>query len=186
LGHKKGFNNFKIIGDTTIIYLETRKGLIYEALIDTEDLNKIKDSGLRFNAVWKDKTRSYYVRATKYCGTINGKPKYEMIYLHHLIRPLPYPKNKFHVDHKNHNTLDNRKGNIEVKLRRDNYLNRKGANKNSKTGIRNVSYNKHKDTYIVQIQINGESTRMEEFNDPKEAEEYAIKMRQKYYGEKVK
>jgi len=48
------------------------------------------------------------------------------------------PKGK-QVDHWNHDTLDNRKGNLRIVTNRQNNENRNGAYKNSKSGIRGVS-----------------------------------------------
>ncbi|GMX64537.1 hypothetical protein Elgi_38060 [Paenibacillus elgii] len=177
---KKGFNRHKIEGDTTIIYLETKKGEVIEALIDTEDLEKVKATDYSFHATWKKGVGSYYVRTTIY-KRVDGKRKCGAIYLHHLIMPLPLTETVlYHVDHKNHNTLDNRKENLEIKLAKVNHVNRKKANKNNKSGYRNVSFTDN--NYIVQLQIDGKNTRLASFKDAQEAGEYAEAMREKYYG----
>lgn len=58
--------------------------------------------------------------------------------------------------HKSHNTLDNRKENLEESTWAENVQLRSRANKNSKTGVRNVSYIEDENSYWVQIMKHGE------------------------------
>lgn len=68
--------------------------------------------------------------------------------------------NDVKVDHiKQEETLDNRSSNLRVVESAKNSSNRKGANKNSKTGVRNVNYIERLDEYWVQIMKNGERFR---------------------------
>lgn len=60
------------------------------------------------------------------------------------------------VDHKKHNTLDNREFNLQIVPASKNSSNRNGANKNSKTGIRNVHWIESANEYWVQIMRKGE------------------------------
>jgi hypothetical protein len=56
------------------------------------------------------------------------------------------------VNHKSHNTLDNRESNLDVTTNQINCSDRLKANKNNKTtGIRNVNYIRSEDVYKVQI-----------------------------------
>jgi len=115
------FNDYEICGEVTVIFLENKKGLKLETLIDTEDLERIK--AMNFD---KD---SYYV-----------------------------------VDHKNQNKLDNRKENLRFIPQYNNLQNRKGANSNSSTGVRNVNLITRyggKQEYWVQICKNGERFKWE-------------------------
>ena len=61
--------------------------------------------------------------------------------------------------------------------------NRKGKNKNNKSGYRNVS--KSGNTWIVQLQVDGKNTILGRFSLEQldEAGKFAEEMRQKYYGE---
>lgn len=72
--------------------------------------------------------------------------------LHRII--LNCPKDKI-IDHINHNTLDNRRCNLRICTRAENNQNKKGANKNSSTGLRNVYYKKQNNKYFVKVCCGG-------------------------------
>ena len=59
------------------------------------------------------------------------------------------------VDHENHNGLDNRRDNLRVSQKHKNSSNRKGENKNSGTGIRNVNFGWEHKYYTVQFMKHG-------------------------------
>lgn len=61
---------------------------------------------------------------------------------------------KYVVHHKNKNTLDNRKYNLEIVPYIVNVQLRDGANENNNTGVRNVSYIERTNEYWVQITKN--------------------------------
>lgn len=94
---------------------------------------------------------SFYARAVYYEGEI-GHKKNKNIKLHQLILQMNNINAKGkHIDHINHNTLDNRKQNLRVTEVDNNSAHRKGANSNSKTGVRNVNYIEKLDEYWVQL-----------------------------------
>lgn len=179
---KKGFNKHKILGDTTVIYLEKRDGRIFETYIDTEDLEKVKAYDVSWNEAFYKKINSSYAQATKYLGMKDGKPKYKTLYLPKIVMDCP---DELKVDHKNHNGLDNRKQNLCIVTNQENLVNRRGANPNSKSGHRNVS--QQGKWWVVQIQIDGKNTIVGKFplNQLEEASEFAEEMRQKYYYDRI-
>ncbi len=146
-------NKYKIIDDKVIIYLETRDGQVFEAIIDVDDLDKVKQENLKWHVKYSETNSLYYCKATKYLGIINGKYKYKTIYLSQIILGF-YGRVKM-IDHKNHNPLDNRKDNLRLLNNKQNVTHRKGANKNTTTGVRNVSYSRLEGKYLVQLQIEG-------------------------------
>jgi hypothetical protein len=79
------------------------------------------------------------------------------------------------------NTLDNRKCNLRVVTKRSNTVNRKGANKNNKTGVRNVSYIESEGLYYVQFQIKGKNTLFGKFANLEDAKKCAEENREKVY-----
>lgn len=100
----------------------------------------------------------YYVATT-----INNKT----IYLHRLI--MKAPKGKV-VDHRNHDTMDNTRKNLKVVTQSINCLNRKGAAKHNKSsGIRGVSWHKHKGKWEACIHINRKKKFLGYFTDTTEA-----------------
>lgn len=170
-------NKYEVRGDITAIFLVNRKGEVYETIIDTDDLERVKEVNLSWHLEWDKKVGKYYCKASEYLGIIDGKPKYKTIRLHKFIVNFKGQ----HVDHLNHDTLDNRKTNLKDKSAQENLFNRSGANSNSTTGYRNVSYISKEDKYIVQLQINGKNKRFGKFDDVHEAGMFAEQMRNKYY-----
>lgn len=180
MANKKGFNEYKIIGDTAIIYLKKRDGRIYETYIDTEDLDMLKELDYSWNEKYIKSLNLHYAGATEYLGTINGKRKEKTHYLHKVIMNN---SSKSRIDHINHNTLDNRKSNLRLISVDKNAMNRKSKNKNNSTGYRNVSWSNNEQKFIVQLQVNGKNTQLGKFEDLQQAAIYAEVMRKKYYGE---
>ena len=99
------------------------------ARVDSSDLPLI--AGHKWYALWHPDTRSYYAS-----GNVNVGGKRTTIYMHRLITGAP---KGMKVDHENHDTLDNRRFNLRICTNQQNMENRRGANVNSKTGIRGVS-----------------------------------------------
>jgi hypothetical protein len=87
------------------------------------------------------------------------------------------------VHHKNGDPLDNRKSQLRVTSDSNNKRNRKGRNTNNISGYRNVSWSKTYKEWVVQLWVDGKNLLWRGFATPEEANDHAIKMRQKYYGE---
>lgn len=87
------------------------------------------------------------------------------------------------IDHIDHDTKNNKKSNLRKTEHQTNATNRRGRNKNNKSGYRNVS--KRDNQWVVQLQIEGKNTVLKKFplDQLDEAGEYAKKMREIYYGE---
>lgn len=172
-------NEYRVEGDLTYILLRNRKGEQYETVIDTIHLEKIKELKLSWHLKWEKNTKSYYCKATKYLGLVDGKPKYQTVHLHNVIKPLTKKGTVIH--HKNHDTLDNTDSNLEEIPNKKNVRDRRGANPNSKTGIRNVTLFNNK--YIVQLYINGRNTKIGSFDNLDDAAKCAEESRKIYYSE---
>jgi len=129
-------NRFKVCEEITIIHIQRKDGIKLEAKVDTEVYyNKLKDFNVSWYSVWDDDIQDYYVRCTLRTDIIkpNGKRQYKMLYLHRYIMDA---QTNDYVDHKNHKSLDNTRDNLKVTTDQGNVVNRKGANKNSGTGVR--------------------------------------------------
>jgi hypothetical protein len=115
----------------------------------------------------------------------NGKYKYKTLYMHRLIMNKNKDNNDedYHVDHKDHNTLDNRKRNLIYSNHMRNAKNRLGANRNTTSGERNVCWVSKKGVWRVQLQVNGKHTWFGDFNyeDLDLAKELARQKRSEYY-----
>lgn len=128
-------------------------------------------------------TNSYYAKATERYRDVDGKMKGRSVYLHKVVMKCDFENNEY-VNHKSHNTLDNRKQNLEVLSNKDNTTDRIKPNKNNTSGYRNVCWIEKQQVWRVQLQIDGRNTKLGDFlpNELHEAGEFARRMRIKYYG----
>jgi hypothetical protein len=174
---KTGLNNYILFGNIAIIEIKNRKGQLFYTIIDAKDIPKLEKLNYHW-CIWKDNsTNTYYVRSSIFLGKIDGKNKYDVLYLHKII----FGDNIGMIDHINNNSLDNRKSNLRKINNTNNLRNRKGINKSNKSGYRNVSKSGNK--WLVSLQIDGKQKRLKYFYDVDEAGNYAKEMRKKYYGE---
>jgi len=95
---------------------------------------------------------------------IDGKVK--TIYMHHEILTPPPGKE---VDHRNCNPLDNRRDNLRIATRGQNNMN-KGAQSNSVTGIKGVSFDKRTGKFHAKITVNGSQKFLGYFKTKEQAE----------------
>ncbi|OMF54823.1 hypothetical protein BK138_16230 [Paenibacillus rhizosphaerae] len=85
--------------------------------------------------------------------------------MHRLIMDVPEGKV---IDHININGLDNREINLRIVTQAENSQNKK-AQKNSKTGIRGVSWNKAAKKWQAQYAINRKKVKVGYFDDIEDA-----------------
>jgi hypothetical protein len=125
-------NKYEIRGDVTVIFVK-QKLVVYEFLIDTEDLVKVS----QFNTTWHRNTsldNFIYAMTKPQTNFVRSN-----VLMHRLI--MDCPDDKF-VDHINHDTLDNRKVNLRIVTKGENTRNLKGARSdNSSTGYRGITKN---------------------------------------------
>lgn len=178
----KGFNHYKICGDYVIIYIQNQKGNKFETYIDLEDLDKVKSLNKAINVGYRKNNNNYYASIQIYLGIINGKKKYKTLLLHRIVTDAADDDFVDHIEQLN--TLDNRKSNLRKTTNDKNLQNRKGANKNNKTGKRNIAYIESKNEYWVQHMKHGIRYKKIFLVDQfKEACDYAEKMRKELFGE---
>lgn len=172
-------NNFVINGDVAYIELNSKSGNTY-TIIDIDDLEKIKQIDGKWYASYYSDLKGYYVKVQIDNGIKNGKKKYTSIFLHRYITNAP---KGYLVDHKNHNTLDNRKFNLrEVKYSK-NGQNRISKNINNKSGYRNVFWNTGLQKWEVSLCRNYKRVYAGYFDDVDEAGRAAEEARRQYYGD---
>lgn len=102
----------------------------YKAIVDDEDYEKV--SQYKWYANIKNDYSTPYAYRKQW---ISEKKKYISIAMHRFVFGLV--TGYLDVDHRNGNTLDNRKENLRVATHQDNMRNRKV---NSKRGYKGVSY----------------------------------------------
>jgi len=130
---KSKTNKYDLSGDYGIGWTSNTNEEFY---FDLEDYNKIKDF------CWYSCKYKNYKRL---CSNYKNK----IIKFHNLV----YNNGKI-TDHKNRNTLDNRKENLRKATYLQNASNSSIA-KNNKSGVIGVHYNKRDDLWVSQIGING-------------------------------
>jgi len=182
MSSKKGFNKYEIRGKSTVMFFKNRKGQEFESLIDTDDLDRLIKLDWHWNIEWANygtDASKCYIRTSTYLGYKDGKPKYKTYKLHRVIMNAKFKET---IDHINHDTLDNRKGNLRVVEVKDNTKNRSHSNSNNTSGYRNVS--KIGKEWCVQLQIEGKNTCLKKFSLDQldQAGLYASEMRDIYYG----
>lgn len=134
-------NEYHIEGEITKIYLYDKAcNKIAEAIIDTEDLEKVK------HIKWKLSNSGYAMNTPKY--------KSSNIHMSRVILDT----NEF-VDHINHNTLDNRKCNLRIVTKSQNQMN---------SNYKGINHTKD-DKYYAYIKLNGKALNLGKYVFKEEA-----------------
>lgn len=178
----KGFNDYEIEGDLTRIFIINREGVQFICLVDTEDIEKIKEFCPTLAIRHAINNNSDYARTVKHYRTEDGKYYGRVYEVQRVIMDVQFD-NSVVVDHINHDTLDNRKENLRVAKRSENSKNRKSKNSNNTSGYRNVSWNSSINKWMVQLQIDGKNNCLGSFDNVHEAGKFAEEMREKLYKE---
>ena len=131
-------NPVKINGDTTTIYC-LQKDKVFECIIDTYNLNKVK-----LNRVWVVNNSKLSKRPRVVCDSSH-------IFIYKCLLDVP---DGYVIDHINRDTLDNRMSNLRAVTPGVNMLNKEKYN-NSKTGI----------TGIIELNGNYRINIARQFND---------------------
>jgi hypothetical protein len=117
----------------------------FRALVDQEDYERVSQHTW---GVLKNKKGHVYFQ------TMIRKPdgKQTTILLHRFLMNVTDPK--VIVDHKNHDYLDCRKGELRVCTKAENTQNQR-KHRNNTSGFKGVSWHKNAGKYQVQIRVNG-------------------------------
>jgi len=153
------------------------KGMV--AIVDDEDFERV--SAIKWQA---SKTRKEHYAIHSIGITLpSGKKTSKNIKMHRFIMGVTDPK--IQVDHRNWNTLDNRKENLRLVNNRQNQMSRKGYSTNT-SGFRGVSLDKRKRTnpWIAQIQDKNKKRKwIGSFATAEEAAKAFDKAAKEIYGE---
>lgn len=179
MGKMKGFNEFRIDGDIATIFIEKRDGTKVETIVDAEDIPRLRELNARWHVQWIDKLQNYYVLSSYWYGE-PGNRRMTTLILQRVILGVNGDR-RIHVDHINHNQLDNRKSNLRITTQSQNARNRRGPNRNNTSGYRNVAY--IDGMWCVQMYINGKNTYFGKYTDVHEAGKVAKQIRDRIYGE---
>ena len=155
-------NAHRIVDDVVYISVRGTHGVPLETKIDLADLPKVQGITQSITARWDRDTRSYYA---SFQVKKNGVAT--LYRLHRFILGTPFGAV---VDHKNHDTLDNRRENIRDCTNTVNQLNRARCNRNNRSsGIRGVSFDKQKRKWSAVVSIGGRRTRLGRFTSREDA-----------------
>lgn len=166
-------NNYWIYGGRIYIELIRKDGLRLAAIISKVDFEKVNSYPNTWYSYYEEKTESFYVVGTL---TVEGKKK--TIQMHRWIVNAP---EKMVVDHVNHNTLDNSRENLRVVSQRVNQQNRRGKQKNNKSGVRGVSWSKGMGKWRACIYKNKKQITVGHYDDISAAEIAIAKARSEHY-----
>ena len=126
-----------IIGDSKMKRIPLTQGQF--ALIDDEDYEELAK-------------HKWYAAENHYGGfRATREAANRTTYMHREILGIGYG-NKLQVDHRNHNTLDNRRANLRLCNNRDNSRNRK-SHKNSSSKYKGVTWCKRTRKWATQIKL---------------------------------
>ena len=142
-------------GYVEIIINSRRHGKII-TVIDEIDLLKAQQAGAWWIHYSED-INSYYVE-----GVVNGK--YTRLH-HHLLDVKQIDK---YVDHINHDTLDNRRSNLNVVTNAENQQNRR-LGKDNTSGHTGVSWRKDKKQWQARISVDKKEKHLGYFDDKEQA-----------------
>lgn len=112
---------------------------------------------------------------------INHNGKRTTMKLHRLIMGLNFGDERV-VDHLNHNGLDNRECNLEIKTNQENCMNMQISKRNT-SGVTGVNFRKDRQKWQARIHINGKNKKLGHFDTLEEATRVRKDAEKKYYGD---
>ena len=137
------------------------------ATLDSEDTLWANEQGSWYEV--PDGQTSYAVRFSK--GSSGQTLR------HYLHRELVSAAQGVHIDHINGDGLDCRRANLRVLSPSQNAQNRRGANKNSRSGIRGVRWHERDQRFISSFKLQGREIILGYFREREDAEAVVIAAR---------
>ena len=150
--------HYCIVEDCGVVTITRKSGERVDVLLDLDDLTRLVKLNVSIHAVYSAKIDSYYIKLKQ-----NGKN----VYLHRWV--MSVADRRVYVDHRNHNTMDNRKENLRLADNSANMHNRRGSQKNSKSGLLGVCWDASKRKWLSRIAVNGKEHFIGRFDDKYEA-----------------
>jgi hypothetical protein len=165
-------NAVRVEGQIAYITVACKKrGFVGEAMVDVTDLERVRR--LRWSLTWNGNT--YYVQTAVGWNDDEGHKRTTTLTLHRLITRAP---SRMKVDHRNHEGLDNRRANLRIVTNAQNMQNRKGAARDSASGVRGVFWYPRTGKWKAGLKVGGRQIHLSYFASLADAEVAAIAGRQ--------
>jgi hypothetical protein len=145
----------------------------YKALVDDEDYVRVTQFKWHASVDKRKDGTIKTVYAKRNVGKADGTRTTER--LHYFILGIAG------VDHEDHNGLNNQRHNLRPATGSENQHNR-GKNRNSTSGYKGVTWNKHEEKWQARIQANGRKIQLGYFTDLIDAKEAAEAGYLKHHG----
>jgi hypothetical protein len=158
-------NEYNTKGDITEIIIKSKHGT-YKCLIDTKNLNILKNYSWSIEGKPESKGRKSYISA-------NPRNK-KMIKIHRLITNCP---EGLEVDHIDGNPLNNLEANLRICTGKENKQNINKTNTKAKSKVRNVHWLKRDNKWRVTFVIEGKNKNFGYYKNLEEAIEKADQIR---------
>lgn len=167
---RKKFRPIIIEGDVAIIPLT--KG--QRAVIDAVDVPMVEP--YCWHAIWSPHGKCFYAAR----GTFNTHGRVSTLQMHRALLGVTDPKT--FVDHRNHDTLDNRRSNLRACTPSESNWNMRTPRR-STTGLKGVSRYGTQGKYRTYISVHGKVQWFYSFGTPEAAFEFRQKELSKLHGE---
>jgi hypothetical protein len=142
------------------------------AFVDDDDYEMV--SAYKWFAHWNRTGHSFYAYTNINVG--NGR---KTLAMHNLIVKTP---SNMQIDHINHDTLDNKRGNLRLCTKSQNMMNKKCYHNNT-SGYKGVHWNPQNSKWRAQIQFNKKKKHLGYYNTPQDAAMAYDCVASKMYGE---
>ena len=142
------------------------------ALVDDEDFEKVNQYK------WCASCTNGYCRASRSIRKTNGKWTRQLMYRYIIDVP-----EGMDIDHRNHNTLDNRKCNLRICTHGENQMNRKiQQQRKTSSQFKGIHWRKTAKKWEVRIGLNGKRICLGSFNNEIMAAKAYDKKAKELYG----
>lgn len=146
------------------------------ALVDDADYEHLN----QFKWCAHFRSRNYYAERGLYLGGGKANPKRKTIMMHNEIMQPPIG---MFVDHRFHNTLDNRRANLRLATIRQNNTNRRSSRSKKSSHYLGVAFEKDRKKWTARIRVNTKGIRLGSFATEIGAAKAYDEAAKKFHGE---
>lgn len=129
-----------------------------------------------------DKVKGLYLYSSGRNGYVKVKHNGKAVFLHRFLLGLK-EEDKYLVDHKNGDKLDNRKANLRLCTKAENAHNIRKLSRHNSSGYKGVFFDKYGDRWRAKIQYMGKSIFLGSFKSALEAAKAYDRAAKQYFGE---